>query len=300
MFCSASIAMILKFSEEKKCNRFAVTTANYFTAFLVSVAMIISNNILNSFSFLDFFTNFSQEFIPVFTAGNTKFSSSSSVLWGIITGIPGGLFYFLGFIYILKSIEKNGVSMTGVFARLGILIPIAVSIIFWEEYPAVIQISGMFLALFAIVAANISLKESAKFSPVLLILFLTVGAGEFINKFFQKYALETFTPIFLFSIFFTAFLISLFYLKPKTAKTDKSSLILGFLVGIPNIFSTYFFIKALETVKAGIAYPAYSAGTIILIALGGKIIFKEKLSTIKKIALCFAAFAIVMMNMGEQ
>src|SRR5699024_8994190 len=109
-------------------------------------------------------------------------------------------------------------------------------------------------------------------------LFILGGMAEFSNKIYQKYALNEFKDIFLFSVFFVAFLISIYYTLKQKNKITKKDILTGFAVGIPNLFSSYFLILSLESVKTSVAFPIYSAGSIVLINIGGFFIFKEKLS----------------------
>ena len=70
----------------------------------------------------------------------------------------------------------------------------------------------------------------------------------------------------------------------------------GFAVGIPNLFSSYFLILSLDTVKASVAYPIYSAGSILLINLGGFFIFKEKIARKNKFAIVLIVIALMLIN----
>ncbi len=64
---------------------------------------------------------------------------------------------------------------------------------------------------------------------------------------------------------FIYFLISLFYIIKERKKVTIQELTVGLLVGIPNLFSSFFLILALNSVKTAIAFPVFSAGTIVLI-----------------------------------
>ena len=54
--------------------------------------------------------------------------------------------------------------------------------------------------------------------------------------------------------------------------------------------------EALKTVPAVIAYPVSSVGTILAISVGSVILFKEKVSNQKKIALVFVMVAMALLN----
>lgn len=295
ILCSSSIALIFKYTEGSNMNRYAVTSANYFIAFLISIFMVLSKGLLNNFikkiSFL-------EEFNLLFHGNVSILSPYSSVIWGVIIGSIAGVFFFLSFIYYQKSVKENGVGLSGTFGKLGILIPMILSIVFWRELPSLLQWIGIVLSITSILIVNLSFNsnDKSKFNITLILLFFFGGMAEFSNKIYQKYALNEFKDIFLFSIFFVAFLVSLFYTLKQKSKVTKKDILTGFAVGIPNLFSSYFLILALDTIKTSIAFPIYSAASIVLINIGGFIIFKEQLSNKNKLAIIITIVALVLIN----
>lgn len=293
--CSATIALIFKYTESSNTNRYLITSSNYFICFVISFFMIyykgLLTNIVKEQSFL-------TEFKYLLSQDSYILSPYSSTIWGIITGVVFGSFFFLGFIYYQKSVRENGVGITGTFGKLGILIPVVFSIILWKEFPTTIQWLGIFLSLVAIVIVNLSPQSLEKFDikATLILFFLFGGLSDFSNKVYQKYAINDYKDIFLFSIFFVAFLISIFFTLKDKAKFNKKDILTGFAVGIPNLFSSYFLILSLDTLKASVAYPLYSAGGILLINVGGYLIFKEKISRKNKFAIGLIILASILIN----
>ena len=57
------------------------------------------------------------------------------------------------------------------------------------------------------------------------------------------------------------------------------------LIGIPNYYSARFLLLSFGSVPAVVVYPAYSVGTIIITSMAGMLLFGEKLSVQKKLAL---------------
>lgn len=227
------------------------------------------------------------------------FTAYSSVIWALVVGFISGFFFFLSFVYYQKSVKENGVSVTGMIAKLGILIPMIFSIIIWKEYPNSLQWLGIILALTSIVLVNISFKNFASFRLKwgLILLFFFGGLAEFSNKIFQKYALSSFKDVFLFTVFFTAFIISVFFTVKENKPIRKKDILTGIAVGIPNLFSSYFLILSLNTVKTSVAFPLYSAGSIVLINIGGYFIFKEEISKKNKVAILMTLIALTLINL---
>ena len=294
--CSATIALIFKYTESSKTtNRYLLTSSNYFICFIISLLMALYKGLLtNIVKEQSFFT----EFKYLLSQDSYVLSPYSSTIWGIITGIVFGAFFFLGFYYYQKSVRENGVGITGTFGKLGILIPVAFSIIIWKEIPTLIQWIGIILSIIAIIIVNLSPESLEKFDikATLILFFLFGGMSDFSNKVYQKYALNDYKDVFLFSVFFVAFLVSMYFtLRNKTTFNIKDMLT-GFAVGIPNLFSSYFLILSLDTLKASVAYPLFSAGGILLINVGGYIIFKEKISRKNKFAIGLIVAASVLIN----
>ncbi|MDF2673778.1 MAG: hypothetical protein K0R09_2043 [Clostridiales bacterium] len=298
ILCSSSIALILKYSENRSMNRLAVTTFNYFTAFMVSLIMIVlkPSVYLNIQEFS--LSSLESDFYNVILKGNGLFSEGSSFIWAVFLGLVTGVFFFLSFIYYQKSVNENGASLSGTFGKLGILIPMLVSIFIWKELPNALQWIGIFLAITSILMVNLSFnsKTPAKINPTLILLFLFGGIAEFQNKLFQKYTIIEYKDIFLFCVFFTSFIISLVYTIRSKDKVKVRDILVGLLVGIPNLFSSYFLILALDLIPTSVAFPLYSAGSIIFISLGSLILYKERLTLKNKLAIFLVIIALVLIN----
>ena len=221
--CSATIALIFKYTENSNTNRYLITSSNYFIAFVISIFMAFYKGLFAGLvKEQSFFTEFkfllSQDFYIL--------SPYSSIIWGAIVGSISGAFFFLSFIYYQKSVKENGVGISGSFAKLGILIPMAFSIILWKEIPTGLQWIGIFLSLLSILIINLSAKSIERFDvkPTIIFLFLFGGMAEFSNKIYQKYPLNDYKDIFLFFIFFVAFLISItFTLSFKVNEIGRAS-----------------------------------------------------------------------------
>lgn len=295
ILCSASIALIFKYTENTDTNRYVITSANYCIAFVTSLIMIVYRRLLDGvvheMPFIDDVALFMENDQHIL-------SPYSSIVWGILIGAVAGVFFFLSFVYYQKSVRDNGVEISGTVAKLGILIPMIFSILIWREFPTSVQWVGILLSLVSIVVINLS-KKSIKtfdFKPTVLLLFIFGGMAEFSNKIYQKYALNDYKDFFLFTIFFVAFLISVSYTVNKKAKVKLSDILTGFAVGIPNLFSSYFLILSLDTLKTSVAFPIYSAGSIVLINIGGLLIYRERPAPKNQLAIAMTIIALILIN----
>jgi multidrug transporter EmrE-like cation transporter len=275
ILCSTSIAVIFKFSESNKMNRLLVTNSNYMAAFLVSLFMVS----------IDYKTGYIN-------------INSFSFAYSICLGIFSGIFFFLSFIFYQKSVSENGIGLSGTFGKLGILIPMCLSMAMWHEFPNPFQWIGIFLSLISIFVVNSSVfkHKTSNFSLTLILLFLFGGMADFSNKLFEKYTKYGYMNLFLSFVFLSAFFISFICLMKKKTLITKMDILTGLLVGIPNLFSSYFVILALKSINASTVFPVYSAGTIVLINILGFAVFKEPLKKKDKVAIIMTVAAIILIN----
>ncbi len=273
---SASIAMILKFSESRNLNRYAVTSANYVSAFTISLIFSI------------------RDMKPGILSGITD-------VFGL--GMFAGVLYFLGFIFIQKSIRENGVGITGAVSKIGIILPVILSMVMWKEIPNLKQSVGVVVSIFAIILINIDPKDIMSLKSLnrtIVFLFLIAGTAEFTTKLFEKFCVINYKPLYLFIIFFTAFWISIYFTYTAWKKgkiITRTDIVTGLFVGIPNMLTSFFLIESFRYYKASVAFPIYSSGTIVLVNLGGIFLFKEELIRKNALAVVMIIAAIVMMNL---
>jgi uncharacterized membrane protein len=214
---SSAISLILKFSESRGFNRNTVTTSNYVSAFSISMILSLSSS------------------------GSGSIEGLRYVLYlGLFTGVM----YYLGFIFIQKSIKENGVGITGAISKTGIILPVILSMIFWKEIPNILQSTGVVISISAILLINLDTKDIRSFNGLkltLILLFLISGTAEFTTKIFEKYFEMQYKPAYMFVIFFTAFLISLTFTIKSVSQGNKikvKEIATGLSAGIPNMAAT--------------------------------------------------------------
>jgi drug/metabolite transporter (DMT)-like permease len=277
---SSSIAWLFKITEGGNYNRYRVTTANYGVAFFVSLTLFLTNVIKEGSDF-----------------------NVYQIHWGSVlgVGIPAGLFFFLSLVFYQKSVKENGASLSGMFGKLGILLPMMIAIVIWKEIPTLIQSVGICLAIAAMVYVNYSPGQGGlKHTKVsLILLFFAGGMAEFSNKMFQKMGQTSDKNLFLFVVFFVAFCLSLFKsynVIDAEGTSAKKDYLIGGIVGIPNLLSSVFLISALGSIPATVAFPIYSSGAIALITLGSFLFFREEIGKKAWVALGFTMVAMILVN----
>ncbi|MBN2259695.1 MAG: EamA family transporter [Clostridiales bacterium] len=285
--CSGSISILFKFNENRELNRYVVTTFNYVTAVILSVAF--SSNIkVPGFGDLSIVLKDISEGIP--------FGMNESMTWAVLIGILTGIMFFLTFIMYQFNVRKYGPSLTGMFGKLGILIPMIFSIFIFKEYPSIIQSIGILLSFTSILIINLTGDFKWELKPWLLLFFFLGGFAEFSNKIFQKYAMIEFKSVFLLTVFLTALIISFIKIIPHIRTIKSKEILSGMIVGVPNFFSSYFLINALRSLPTSVVFPVYSAGSILTIIFLSRWLFKESFSKRKWIAVGMTVIALALIN----
>ncbi|MGD9678521.1 MAG: SMR family transporter [Vulcanibacillus sp.] len=281
ILCSAIIPNIFRLGKQKIVNEPVVITTNYI---LASFVFLISAIILGQIGLL---TQFSE----------LQTIEQNSILIAILLGIVTGVLYYGGFYFYQRAVYLSGPSLASAFGKMGILIPMFLSILLWKEVPDFIQWIGVTFALLAIIIIAINPK-TLKFNdihPALIIFFLIGGLGDFANKVFQKYCLLEHNTIFLFFVFFTALIVSI---KATKAVSNKKNwdYIIGLMIGVPNLLTSYFLIQALSVIDAVIVFPIFSGGTIILASIISAIAFKEQLKAKEYIGIILMVMAVALIS----
>ncbi len=198
---------------------------------------------------------------------------------GLTVGMSlfNGLLYLLGFVMLRLNIRKNGVVLSGTFMKLGLLVPLAVSMLLFGERPSPVQLLGVVLALSAILLIHSEKKESAPpFKAGLILLLLAGGSGDAMSKVFEGFGHPALSEQFLFYTFLSAFVLCVLLMLRQKERIGLKELGYGLLVGVPNYFSARFLLRAVEALPAVIVYPTVSVATLLVIALMGVCFFKER------------------------
>ncbi len=291
---SAAIALVFKHSELNGLNRLVVTCSNYLTAMALALIAIL----IEGLPALEGET-LTTELHAVTTTADAVFSPMASAQWAVLIGIMAGTVFYTGFIVYQISVKNHGVGLAGAFGRMGVLVPMLFSLLVWTELPTPIQWVGIVLAMVAISIVNVPRDQSWKeaLRPSLLGLFLLAGFAEFSHAIFQKYAVPELKNVFLLSTFGWASLISIVAVMWKGKGASKRDWLTGIAVGLPNFFSSYFLVRALLQVPSSVAFPLFSAGAIVLIMVGGYVIFHERLKPVEKVSIGLTILAVVLINL---
>lgn len=265
---SALVSITMRFSETKIRNNIAMLSVNYIMCGLLAWA----------------YTGFAG----VFPAG----AGGTLAMGGI-----NGVLYLAGFVLLQWSIRANGVVLSSTFIKLGLLVSMVVSVLFFGERPELWQWAGFLLAVAAIVLMNYRPGEGkAGNMGGLFLLLLAGGGGDAMSKIYEELGNPALSGHFLLYTFLVAFAFCTALSAMHRQKTGKWEWIFGLLIGIPNFFSAKFLLGALKDIAAVIVYPVYSVATILTVTVTGILVFREKLEKRQWMALAMILVALVLLN----
>ncbi|MCR5005836.1 MAG: EamA family transporter [Clostridiales bacterium] len=270
---SAAMTLVLKAFKTEGTNRYAIILGNYVTCIIIGFLIL---------------------------------ADKTSVLQidpeTLLFGALGGVLFVVSLVLLQRSIEVNGAILTSAFSRMGLVVPLIVSIAFLGEKPRLIQFAGMLIVLIAICIINGKKDQRLDgISPILLICVLLAGGfSDCMAKIFNYFGMQTQNDLYILMVFFTAGVLTFILLLTEYKKTGKfggiKDFVAGIAVGIPNYFSASLLLKALADVPAFIAYTVFSTGVLLLITAISLILFKERLKKTQAIGIGLILIALVLLN----
>lgn len=267
---SAAISLIMRLSSDKVKNNVSMLAVNYLTCLGLAA----------------FFT------------GSHFFPADPALPGALGMGVIHGILYLASFVTFQRSVSRSGVVLSAIFMKLGLLVPMVISVFLFREIPGTLQILGFILAVAAIVLINFEKDAAASASALgLLALLILGGTADAMSKVFEELGPGHLAEQFLLYTFLTAFLLCLGLVYLKKQRFTRWELLFGFAIGIPNFFSARFLLGALEQLDAVIVYPTYSVAAILLITLAGTVCFRERLKNHQWVALAIILIALVLLNL---
>jgi drug/metabolite transporter (DMT)-like permease len=291
-FCSACLVIILRLFSRYNVPTFPAVVGNYITCVIIGVCM-----------------DFSQAPIGI--------NAPSPTLFGLALAL-GGLF-IVTFYMMGLSTNAVGVTVTTVFVKISMVIPILFSIFILPNPKKIFDVwnyLGLVLAGIAIVASSWknstpppspTVKTSRNLNLFAIALPLLVFAFSGIidtsitalNERFAKPESPTTLPILIFAAAGSwGVLVLLIQFIVQKSIPPFRAVIGGIVLGTPNFFSLYFMVKSLSDFSnnGALFFPVFNIAIILFSALGGWLIFQEKLSNLNRLGVLLALVAIGMIT----
>lgn len=271
ILCSAAISLVMRLSTNRVSNNVSMLAMNYLMCLLIA---------------------------GTYTGWGNLFPKEAGVRTAMLLGGAQGMLYLAAFVLLQLNIKKNGVVLSAIFQRLGLLVPMVASIFLFGEMPETMQIIGFFVAVAAIVLINLEKEQTImQFKLGLVLLLLAGGFADVMAKLYEEWGDPALAPQFLLYTFGLALVLCLVLMVSRKERPGAAEVLYGFAVGIPNYFCAKFLLAALETIPAVIVYPTFSVATILVVTLAGVVLFRERLGKRQWTAVAIILAALVLLNL---
>ncbi|WP_316838892.1 DMT family transporter [Pedobacter gandavensis] len=277
IFCSVTVAVLLKLARRYKINVLQAITWNYLFAIALS------------------FFFFKPSISEITTA------KISPVYLGLGVLLPL-VFWFLG-----ASIRSIGIARTDIAQRLSLFISILAAYFLFGDQFNTLKILGLCFG-FAAIIFTLYRKSKTPSSGGNWIYPLLVFFGfGFIDILFKQIAqikdlTYTSSLILTFAISFVLSLVAILYLAlVKKQKLELVNFACGAVLGLFNFGNILFYLKAHRAMaeNPSTVFAAMNIGVIILGTIVGVFLFKEKLNKLNYLGLALALIAIIFITLSQ-
>ena len=260
---------------------------------------------LNPIGFVNYLTAF---FISVWVLSQEQDFEFSKLTFAL--GISNGVTYAVGFELFTIGIRLSGIVVTAALVRLSIVIPILVSILFWQEIPNLWQTIGLLLTFLAIPFLSQREKEPTyTFTPdkpevsqglgyaVVITILLVTGISRLTMKVFNEMCPIDEKSLYMTLLFGVATVVYLGVCLYQRIWPNWWEVFYGVLIGVCNVGGSWALLIALDQVSALIAFPMSSSGGVLFTMFVGMVFLRERLSRTSLIGALLAIVALIFVNL---
>lgn len=205
--------------------------------------------------------------------------------WGTL--ILGALFIVV-FNLMASTAQNVGVSVASVATKMSLVIPVVFGVLVYKEELGAIKVVGIVLALTAVYFASVK-KSSLKIQKTNLLLPVLVFLGSGIIDTSIKYIQELYIkadefPLFSALVFASAAIVGITFILVrsinKPLKVNLRNVLGGIALGVPNYFSIYFLLRALQNpiLNSASVFTINNVAIVMFSTLLAILLFKEHMS----------------------
>ncbi len=234
------------------------------------------------------------------TVGFTEIPSKS---WFPVT-LALGVLFILIFNLMARTSQELGVSVASVATKMSLSIPVLLGVLLYGEDMGLLKATGVFLALLAVYFSSVKrthLPVSKRLLYLPLLVFLGSGIIDASLQYCEQFLLPPGEfPVFSSTLFASAascgFLFILIRASKERITIEPRSILGGIALGIPNFFSIYFLLEALqnEGLNSASVFTINNVAIVMFSTLLGILLFREHLSVRNWIGIGLAVISIVL------
>ena len=271
VLASTMVSVVMRLSTGKVKNNMSMLAANYVVCTLLSIA----------------------------NAGGRLLTPAHALPGTIGMGIVNGVLYLFSFLLLHYNMKRNGVVLASTFMKLGLLVSMAVSVIFFREVPGVIQWVGFVIAVGAIILINYEKGSGAASGGQMWLLALLVvsGFGDAMAKVFESFGDTAWSGQFFIYTFLTDLIACVILALRAGERPSLKEIGYSLALGVPNFFSARLLLKSIEHLPAVLVYPTVSVAIILVVTMVGLVFFKEQLKKRQLIGIGAILVALVLLNL---
>lgn len=277
VFCSVTVAVLLKLAKRYKISVIQAVTVNYVTALMLCL---------------------------LFFKPDVKLVTPTAP-WPIYLGLA--ILLPTIFLFLAASVKNLGIVKTDIAQRLSLFIPILAAYFLFKENFSQLKFIGLVIGFLAIILTFFRKTENnPKSNNWVYPIIVFIGFGV-IDVLFKQIALHKEIPYTtsLLVVFCMAFLVSLsiviFLVISKKTKLQLVNLVCGLVLGLFNFGNILFYLKAHKAFSSNpsTVFAAMNLGVIVVGTLIGIIVFKEKLSKLNYFGIGLAVCAVVIITLSQ-
>jgi drug/metabolite transporter (DMT)-like permease len=284
---------------------------------LILISIILSGSLIICFKVFDKFEVTNSNAISI----NYLFASGSGIIMGFDSfsstnvlqadwfpyTLLFGLMFISTFNLVAYGVKTSGLMVVSIAQKMSLIIPLAFSIIYYDESYGILKIAGIVMALIAIYFSSKKAKEdTANFSWKILLIpvFIFVGSGvvDISIKVSQEY-FGTQAPfsVILACIFGSAGVIGLVQKLIQRSKIQLKDFIGGMCLGLLNFFSTYFLMKALssDVLESSFVFAINNIGIILFNSMIAAAVFREQITKTNTYGIILALVSIFIIYLSN-
>lgn len=277
IFCSVTVAILLKLAKRYRISIIQAVTFNYLTALILC------------------FLFFKPEVKLITSAAPWSVYVVLAILLPTI------------FLFLAASVKNLGIVKTDIAQRLSLFIPILAAYFIFKENFNQLKFIGLgvgFIAIFLTFSRKTDLAKEKNNWLYPITVFIGFGVIDVLFKQIALYKEIPYTTS-LFTVFCLSFIVSLTIViamvLTKKIKLQLVNIACGFVLGLFNFGNILFYLKAHQALakNPSTVFAAMNLGVIVVGSLIGIIVFKEKLTKLNYIGIVLAIAAVVLITLSQ-
>lgn len=230
----------------------------------------------------------------LFGLANLRFRLPALPAFDILLGVAAGGLFLANFWVYQRSIVVNGLSLSVGVMRIAMIIPILLAVLVFRENLSFWNGLGIVagLAAFSLRADPRQLRDFLW----IVALFVISGLTDASLKVYKELGSGA-ESAFVLVIFAAAFVFTLATILLRRIRIPLQSILLGCVLGIPNRYSTVFFLKGLDSVPAAVAYPLVAVSIVLLSIVSDLLVWKKRATPRDAILWALLLLSLLLLNL---